>query len=205
MANLFKADGGSLIAFMGLLHRLGVTAEVVAECLKDLDVAKRRVSAFMSPECPSGFVDCLKAPHIPEGLSCIHDHDRNAGKLEILPAMLGFYQHDKQMAGKSVPAGEIQKALGRGQYPMNACLLEYLLQNVSLIPLSWRGKRVFFWRTTYVGPGRSYYVRYIHFVESRWQGGESVPSNRWEEGYTEIAGDFLSTDVAAVFVVQPRR
>jgi hypothetical protein len=50
MANLFSIDGGRLMAFYGLLDRLGITEEEALECLRDPQGAgARRVAAFKDP------------------------------------------------------------------------------------------------------------------------------------------------------------
>lgn len=135
MANLFSVESGRLIAFIGKLHQLGVTAEEVEECLQDGDAAKRRILAFKNPEGlrVSSRINCDGVPYIPDGWE-VEEH-KKGGELEFDPTKVAFHLDDGQKDGRTIVGNELRNRLA-DKPVMNACVLDHLLANTTSSPRS---------------------------------------------------------------------
>lgn len=57
----------------------------------------------------------------------------------------------------------------RNRPVLNASVLDYLLENQSLIPKEWEDKAIVFWGTIYEVQGRSFEVRVLYSQEGVWK------------------------------------
>lgn len=79
---------------------------------------------------------------------------------------------------------ELQKLVPN---PLNANVLDYLLENPTLIPEKWKDKCIYFWGTIYRNSDGDLYVRCLY-----WSG------YRWDWSYCWLDGNFYGVDPAAV-------
>ena len=106
-------------------------------------------------------INSTKQPLIPEGWK-IESHDTALGKIDLKDCTL--YLSEKQKNGY-IKGIELQKEL---KNPLNATVLDYLLEHQELIPEEWNGKYVYFWGTVYRNPDDDLCVRCLSFDEGRW-------------------------------------
>lgn len=104
-------------------------------------------------------INTNKKPFCPEGWK-VESHIKN-GKVELKDIEL--WSTHKQENG--IVGTELQKLVPN---PLNANVLDYLLENPILIPEEWKGKWVFFWGTIYRSSSGCLYVRCLYWGGSRW-------------------------------------
>ncbi len=176
---------------------------MVTQCMPDLDsdnmqewihnpkglnkVLKEALCPPIKPPIKVGrmkskhIIDCDALPSIPDGWS-IEEH-RKGGKLEWNSEKVSLYLSEIQKTGLIV-GNELRKELNH-KTVLNACVLDYLLDNPHLIPEDWKGKCIFFWGTVYRRRNGGLFVRYLY-----WNGGRWRWSVRW------LDGDWHSSDPA---------
>jgi hypothetical protein len=101
---------------------------------------------------------------------------RKGGLVDFNTAKIRLFVHDRQLSG-GITGKELLKKIDRVN-AFNVNVLDYLLDNPSLIPDKWkvnaRGEPcyIFFWGTVYYRPqDHGLYVRCLHFSSGRWLGG----------------------------------
>ncbi len=102
-------------------------------------------------------IDCDVQPFIPKGWRI--DEHRKGGQLEWSSAKILLYTPEVQEV-EYIFGNALRKEL-TGKRVLNACVLDYLLDNPHLIPEEWKNKRVFFWGTVYLDCNRYSCVRYL--------------------------------------------
>lgn len=137
----------------------------------------------------SDFSAGLGAPFIPDGWE-IRPEDqitsRFTGELTFTPDAVRLYLDAAQQGSGVVKGTELVKSL-EGQPVLQANVLDYYIANPELIPVSWKGKDVFFWGTIYRDSNGDLCVRYLC-------GDDSVC--HWS--YDWLGRDCCSMDPAAV-------
>lgn len=73
--------------------------------------------------------------------------------------------------------------------PLNASVLDYLLEHQNLIPKSWKKKSVMFWGTIYLAPNKQKMIRFMQFVESL---------NQFTDGWAWLESGFSKFEPAVV-------
>lgn len=110
----------------------------------------------------------------------VEEHIKN-GKIEWNPKKVSLYISEKQKSGY-IAGNELRKKI---KNPLNANVLDYLLNNPHLIPEEWKQdeqgqtRYIYFWGTIYRDSGSSFCVRCLY-----WYGGH------WQAGHFWLDGDF---------------
>ena len=73
--------------------------------------------------------------------------------------------------------------------PLNASVLDYLLEHQNLIPKSWKKKSVMFWGTIYLAPNKQKMIRFMQFVKSL---------NQFTDGWSWLESGFSRDEPAVV-------
>lgn len=115
-------------------------------------------------------INTNKKPFCPEGWE-VKSHIKN-GKVELKDIEL--WSAPKQE--NSIVGTELQKLVPN---PLNANVLDYLLENPTLIPEVWKGRWVFFWGTIYRSSDGFLFVRCLYWSGSRWDWGGRWLDNRF--------------------------
>ena len=116
-------------------------------------------------------IDCDAAPFVPQGWK-VEEHQRG-GSLKWDPRQVQFYLSPEQQNGKATRGEKLRKELA-GKPVLNANVLDYLLAHPHLIPEEWkkdeqnRTRYIFFWGTIYRDPHGNLFVRYLDWVDGRW-------------------------------------
>lgn len=117
-------------------------------------------------------IDTNKDPLIPYKNWTVEEHIKN-GKIEWNPEKVSLYISEKQKSGY-INGNELRKEI---KNPLNANVLDYLLNNPHLIPEEWKQdeqgqtRYIFFWGTIYrLSVGRLC-VRCLFWGGGRWQAG----------------------------------
>jgi hypothetical protein len=109
-------------------------------------------------------------PHIPDGWS-IHEEDqidsRLTGTRVLDLSKIDLHLDSGQQGNKRLSGHELKKRL-EGQPVLPAHVLDYLYENLHLIPDSWKRKFIFFWGTVYRGSGGRLCVHYLGWNGLRW-------------------------------------
>lgn len=123
-----------------------------------------------------------KKPIIPKGYDWKVEKHEKHGKIDLSKLELHLEPEQK----KGYIKGEVlaERMKGKG---LNANVLDFLLENLELIPESWKGKYVYFWGTIYRDPDGDLCVRCLD-----WRGGG------WYWGSDWLVGDWDSRGPAAV-------
>ena len=114
-------------------------------------------------------VDLDATPYVPDGYT-IEEHQKG-GQFKFNPAKVGLYYLDKKQGNKDrlISVEEMKKEF-RNQQIFNACLCDFYLKYIPLIPKSWEGKDVCFWGTIYGGGLSSLFVRCLSKRDGEWKG-----------------------------------
>ncbi len=110
-------------------------------------------------------IDCDTAPRVPDGWK-VENH-KPGGKLEWNAGMVQLYLSARQQGEKCLEGNKLRQEL-EGKPVLNANVLDYLLDHPALIPVEWKGKRIYFWGTIYRGSSGSLYVRYLRWDDLRF-------------------------------------
>ena len=133
---------------------------------------------------PQHLINCDENPCLPNGWK-VEEH-KQGGQLEWNHTRVKLYLSKDQRPGKSIVGNKLRKELAN-QSVLNACVLDYLLANSTLIPEEWKGKLVFFWGTVYRDSYGGLCVRYLYWGDGSW---------RW--GYRWLDRNFGDSDPAAI-------
>lgn len=111
-------------------------------------------------------IDCDVQPWIPKGWGIV-EH-RKGGQLEWSHEKILLYTPEAQEV-EYIFGNALRKEL-TGKRVLNACALDYLLDNSHLIPEECKDKRVLFWGTIYHDCNRYLCVRYLFCDElGKWK------------------------------------
>jgi len=109
-------------------------------------------------------IDCDADPFCPEDWS-VEEHIKG-GQLKWGAAKIDLYLCKEQEKG-SIEGNQLRKKL-KDQTILNACVLDYLIENPNLIPEEWKNKNVFFWGTIYRDSDGSLCVRGLSWDGDGW-------------------------------------
>jgi hypothetical protein len=149
---------------------------------KELKAALERALYPKSIQKPL-LIDTDVIPFIPYGWS-IGEHQK--GGLFEWSGESYFLLLTKKQASGAVKGSQLQETLSNVPV-LNACVLDYLIDNPHLIPEEWKAKKVFFWGTTYLNLDGVTFVRYLY---------NSI-GGRWYCGSYWVGLDFSSDEFAA--------
>lgn len=127
------------------------------------------------------FVDCDTPPFTPPTFE-VGDHKRN-GPFLWSASRVQLWQASFQQVPRPLPATGPRELyhLTKRRRTLNANVLDFLLENPSLIPSEWEGKGIVFWGTTYRRRHTNEYV-----VAVLYQG-----NGQWERSLHEIGAAWL--------------
>lgn len=129
-----------------------------------LDALHREFFPLVTPNEPT-LIDGDADPFIPQGLKV--DSHRKCGVIN--PLRITLYTADVQNAG-FVNGADLGREL-ESRPVLNACVLDFLLDNPHLIPESWKGRLVVFWGTVYLDSSCSRVARYLGQFGGQWRWG----------------------------------
>lgn len=110
-------------------------------------------------------IDCDADPFCPDGWK-VEEH-KKSGKVKWTKELIELYLSAGQQNGKCIQGHELRKELA-SKPVLNACVLDYLLAHLELIPEEWKGKYVFFWGTIYRYSADRLFVRVLYWRGGRW-------------------------------------
>lgn len=117
-------------------------------------------------------IDTDAPPKIPYSSWTVESH-KGVGKIEWNPDKFKLYLSEKQKNGNWIKGFDLQKEL-EAQTPMNANVLDFLLEHQDLIPEDWKSQYVYFHGTVYRSSGGNLCVRCWY-----WRDGKLVSGYRW--------------------------
>lgn len=115
-------------------------------------------------------IDTDKNPSSPYPGWTIEEHQKS-GKIEWNAKEVSLFISDKQKSGY-IEGNKLRKIV---KNPLNATVLDYLLEHQKLIPESWKEetngfiKWIYFWGTIYRNSDDDLFVRYLYWFDGRWQ------------------------------------
>jgi hypothetical protein len=127
-------------------------------------------------------IDCDATPLCPDGWK-IEEH-RWGGQLEFEPAKIKFHLDPAQTACEIVGLDLKEKFLD--ELVLNACVLDHLRANPSLIPDAWKLDKsgsirmIYFRGTVYRSSSGRLCVRYLHWAGLCWHWGAHDLENHWD-------------------------
>jgi hypothetical protein len=130
-------------------------------------------------------IDCDVSPQIPKGWK-VKYHIRGRPIYWDKENGVNFFLSESQKGEKTIIGHELQKELTRKNV-MNANVLDHWLAHPDLIPVSCKGKFIFFWGTIYFHPDGSLCVRFLRKEENVW-----YSDCRW------LGSEFDCNDLAAL-------
>lgn len=129
-------------------------------------------------------IDCSAIPRIPKDM-WIRSH-RKMGAVRTDFENVPLYLAESQKHGQIVRGTALRQELA--ELPlMNACVLDFLLENRSLIPSFWkrddrdRTIYTYFWGTEYIDEFGDLRVRYLHWDGGAWSTGISWVAYMWDD------------------------
>lgn len=117
---------------------------------------------------PQHLIDCDADPYIPSGW--IVESHAKGGQLMFDRTKIKLYLSKAQEKGKAIEGNKLRKELV-DQPVLNACVLDYLLAHLELIPDEWKDKAIFFWGTIYRSSVGNPSVRFLAWHGGRWLWG----------------------------------
>lgn len=126
-------------------------------------------------------IDTNKDPLIPYENWTVEEHIKN-GKIEWNPKKVSLYISEKQKSGY-INGHALRKEI---KNPLNANVLDYLLNNLHLIPEEWKAdekgqtRYIYFWDTIYRDSGDNLFVRCLYWVEGRWLASYGWLDGQWD-------------------------
>lgn len=143
------------------------TIEAVFNKLGGIEGAKKFLRGEREVVTTKHIIDCDSQPSVPQGWS-IEEH-RSVGKFEWSPEKVSLYLSEYQK-NSDISGHDLRKELA-DKPVLNACVLDYLLDNTHLIPEEWKGKIIFFWGTIYRHLNGELCVRYLYrYIEGAEEG-----------------------------------
>lgn len=122
-------------------------------------------------------IDCDAEPFVPEGWK--KKSHKKDGIFEWTPARVRLYFSEHQRDGKSHRGIDIRKELA-SEPVLNANVLDFLLAHNELIPEEWKGMKIYFWGTIYVGSGGGLLVRCLYYHSGSWLWHGQWLGLRWD-------------------------
>ena len=136
-------------------------------------------------------IDNTEQPTIPYDSWTIEIHDTSLRKID--PSKISLYVSPEQKTGY-VEGIELQKQL-KGKKPLNATVLDWLIEHPEYIPDEWKGKYVFFWGTIYRDSDGSLCVRCLCFSGGHWRQNYDWLDRGWDaDGPSAVAASPLDSD-----------
>lgn len=150
-----------------------------------LDTLKVPETQDQNPATLKAEIDTDLDPKLPFDGAKIEKHEkggkvtieRRGDELFVGGKSVVLHRSDRQQNGKWIRGHDLCEEL-TGKPVLNACVLDFLLENTSFIPDSWKKDDdgntiyIFFWGTIYRDSHGHLYVRYLY-----WSGGA------WNHGY----------------------
>lgn len=130
-------------------------------------------------------IDTDAPPKIPYSGWTVESH-KGAGKIEWNPEKFQLYLFDKQRNGGYIKGFDLQKEL-ESQTPMNANVLDFLLEHQDLIPEDWKRKYVTFFGTVYRESDDDLYVRYWYWYDGALQSHYYWLGFDWGDQYPALS------------------
>lgn len=116
--------------------------------------------------CWKRVIDSDKLPFCPDGWK-VEKHKGN-GMFLYDPREVVLLLMNGQLHGSGLIVGHNLFAQIHNQPIMNACILDFFLENLGLIPVEWKNRYVFFWGTIYLDKDGYPYVRYLFCRGNKW-------------------------------------
>lgn len=116
-------------------------------------------------------IDTDRTPNLPFSGASIDQHQKG-GKMILDFSKINFYLSEKQKSG-SIGGHDLRKEL-KSKKVLNACVLDYLLENPHLIPEDWKKdskgntRYIFFWGTIFRDSDGHLYVRCLYWHDGSW-------------------------------------
>lgn len=130
-------------------------------------------------------IDTDAPPKIPYSGWTVESH-KGAGKVEWNPKKFQLCLSDKQRKGEYVKGFDLQEEL-ESQTPMNANVLDFLLEHPELIPKDWKRKYVTFFGTVYRHSGDLLFVRYWDWDDGALQSGYYWLGRDWSDQFPALS------------------
>lgn len=147
-------------------QRNGWSAEEVDTLIDDAVLDRvREVVVAKSPACVE-----QEWPVVPDGWS-VESHVFHP-PFKWRPEAVSLHFEDDQLSRGGISSGVLRRRLG-SKPALNASVLDFLLENPHLIPMSWRSVLVHFWGTVYRDPSGHRCVRHLRWEAGRWQSGRT--------------------------------
>lgn len=147
--------------------------------------AKQRAAGSKAGDSIYYPMDLQQPPHCPKGLT-VRDHAKD---YVVDPTEVALLLHcsTAQAVGR-VSGHDVRAALVKIPV-LNANVLDFLMipENHCYIPENWRGRKVFFWGTTYMVAHGEECVRFIEWG-----------SHGWASSYRRLSDEWGMADLAAV-------
>lgn len=130
-------------------------------------------------------IDCDADPLVPDDWS-VEEH-KNGGQFTWDICQTALYLSEGQQNNEWIGGFQLRRELAEKRV-LNANVLDYLLDNLHLIPEQWKDKKIFFWGTIYRAPnGGGLCVRYLVCDDGEWC---------WDSGWVDDCWD--ASDFAAI-------
>ncbi|PIR89456.1 MAG: hypothetical protein COU07_00965 [Candidatus Harrisonbacteria bacterium CG10_big_fil_rev_8_21_14_0_10_40_38] len=123
-------------------------------------------------------IDCDKIPKIPDDYQ-IHSHVRHG---QVIWNTGFFFLSRDQAVGEATTSLFYRSCIHNHVFSVNACVLDFLLEDTSRIPESWGdhdGTKILFWGTQYKETGyeKKILIRGIELKDGEWQEFHSLYKN----------------------------
>ena len=123
-------------------------------------------------------IDCDKFPYLPRDWMLV-EHTPG-GKVIWNPDEVELWLCDRQQKKKPINGNELRKLIRVMEMPpLNARVLDYLLEHPDLIPEEWKGKVVFFWGNIYWDSDDRPCVRCLFWDGLVWHGDSYLLDSLW--------------------------
>jgi len=130
-------------------------------------------------------IDLDVDPFVPDGWK-VEEHQRD-GIFQWDPKRVSLYLSPNQRKSKSIEGNKLRKELDSALV-LNANVLDYLIAHPALIPEEWkmdeknrpRYNFIFFWGTIYRDSDGLLCVRYLYWLDGKWQSGFRWLDSGWK-------------------------
>lgn len=129
-------------------------------------------------------IDTDAPPKIPYARWTVESH-KGMGKIEWDSNKFKLYLSDKQKNGGYIKGMDLQKEL-EVLTPMNANVLDFLLEHQDLIPEEWKRQYVYFHGTIFRGSGGRLFVRDWCWLDGALQSGYRWLGSPWDDQYPAL-------------------
>lgn len=152
--------------------------EAIVDKLGGIKGVQRFLSGNVSIIVEDYLIDCDVIPSI-GGDWKIEEHIKG-GKIIWDSDKFKTYLCDEQKMNP-LEGNKIREKL-KDRLVLNACILEYLLNNPEVIPKKWKGKNIVFWGTIYRNPYDLLCVFYLFWDNSSnsWKLGRGSLNETWD-------------------------